>query len=135
MEDEYANLRPVADLIKLLSERLATFISTPRSWQPLDASDADKELAVNLVAQGVYRDLHQLIANRVSRDRLEKWGEAFALRGPGSTFERAQGIRTIYEHAAPIPQEKPERIATEFLDQIRDLFAEAAGRAGAVMTH
>jgi hypothetical protein len=130
-EDQYDSLRPVADLIKLVSERLAAFLATPRGWEPTDCGDAAKEAAVDRVSREVYARLHKLVENRLFHDHVADWLTAYAHRGPGSTRPRAQGIRNIYEAAAPIPAEVPGAASTELLDVFRGLFREAADAADA----
>lgn len=129
--DQYDSLRPVADMIKLLTERLAAFITTPREWDPANASAEARDAAVEKVAQEVYSRLHVLIGERLFHDHLSEWVEAYAHRGTGSTKVRAREIRGIYETAAPVPGETPAPDASSFLDDIRGLFREAASAAKA----
>ncbi len=130
-EDQYDNLRPVADLIALLSERLARFMDSPREWRPVNPPDDARDAAVELVAQEVYSRLHALIKDRLFHDQVHAWGTAYAYRGTGSTKLRARYVRDIYETAAPIPGETPSSDANQFLDVVRDLFRDAAKAAGA----
>ena len=129
-EDQYGDLRPVADLIALLSERLARFMDSPREWKPLNPPDDARDAAVESVAQEVYSRLHVLIKDRLFHDQVHAWGTAYAYRGTGSTKSRARDIRNIYETAAPIPGETPSSDANQFLDIVRDLFREAVKTAG-----
>jgi energy-coupling factor transporter ATP-binding protein EcfA2 len=130
-EDQYDTLRPVADMIRLLSERLAHFISKPRSWDPPDAGEEEREIATERVAQEVYSALHKLLSERFSQEHLNEWVTAYAYRGTGSTRLRSRDIRGIYESASPILAEAPNPDASSFLDAIRDLFREAASKADA----
>lgn len=130
-EDQYDTLRPVADMIKLLSERVADFITKPRDWRTPYLSDEAYQIAVNKVAQEVYSRLHALIADRLFHDHLHEWIAAYSHRGQGSTQTRARDIRGIYEVAAPIPGEVPTRDSMIFLDVMRTLFKDAAASAGA----
>jgi energy-coupling factor transporter ATP-binding protein EcfA2 len=129
--DEYDTLRPVADLIQLLSERFEVFISNPREWQPQQPKEEEAQAAIDQVKQEVYKRLHNAISDRMFHQRLKEWDAAYLHRGPGSTRDRARDIRGIYEEAAPVPSEKPTSEAIEFLDKIRSLFREAAEAAGA----
>lgn len=129
-EDQYDDLRPVADLIALLSERLARFMDTPREWKPLNPPDHARDAAVESIAQEVYSRLHALIKDRLFHDQVHAWGTAYAYRGEGSTKLRARDIRNIYETAAPIPGETPSSEANQFLDVVRDLFRDAVKTAG-----
>ena len=130
---EYDNLRPIANLIEQLQQRLAAFIANPRNWKPETTSDEACQFAINKVAQAVYSRLHKLIPDRLFIDHLNDWGTAYAHRGYGSTRERARDIQGIYNKAAAIPGETPDPKSMQFLDRIRDLFKEAAEDAGAVV--
>ena len=121
----------MADLIKMLSERLAAFMSKPREWRPSTAAREAQEAAIDAVARETYSRLHTMLKDRLFHDRLAAWGRAFDHRGPGSTFVRARDIRGIYENAAAIPGETPDPEASEFLDVVRDMFRQAAEAAGA----
>ncbi|MBI4504023.1 MAG: hypothetical protein HY691_00690 [Chloroflexi bacterium] len=130
-EDQYDTLRPVADLIRLVSERLAAFLVAPRDWEPAGCAEGAKEAAVDRQSREVYTRIHKLMENRLFRDHVAEWLVAYEFRGTGSTRPRAQVIRGIYEAAAPILAEVPGKASTELLDVFRDLFREAAEAAGA----
>lgn len=129
--DEYDNLRPVADLIKLLSERLNAFIASPRAWEPSQPDEEGWSRAVGAVAREFFTRLHELVGTRLFRDQLVAWAQAYGESSAGSARRRANHIRGIYEDAAPIPGEVPVPEATEFLDAVRDMFRQAAEAAGA----
>lgn len=130
-EDQYDTLRPVADLIKMVSERLAAFLAAPRDWEPANCNEAAKEAAVDRLSREVYTRLHELLENRLFRDHVADWLTAYEFKGTGSTRLRSQEIRGIYEEVAPIPAEVPGKASTELLDVFRDLFRHAAEGAGA----
>lgn len=129
--DQYDTLQPVANMIKLLSDRMADFIATPREWKPRNLPEETRQAAVNKVAQGVYTRLHELIKDRLFHDRLHEWITAYSHRGTGSTRSRAYDILGIYEVATPVPGELPTKESMNFLDVIRNLFRDAANSAGA----
>lgn len=130
--DEYDSLRPVADLIRLLSERLVRFLSQPRDWKPAPPkSDEQRQQAVDRVMREVFSRLHGLAHERLAVDRLHEWGGAHERSGPGSGRQRARDVRTIYELAAPIPEETPASSSIELLDAVRSLFLEAVNAGGA----
>jgi hypothetical protein len=132
-EDYYGELKPVADMIKLLSERIAKFIAKPRRWSPphISLSEEAQQAAVNRVSQEFYSRLHTSISARLLYDHINKWITAYEHHGPGSTQPRARDIRFIYEVATPIPEEVPTKESNDFLDDIRNLFRDAAASAGA----
>ena len=128
--DEYDSLRPISDLIALLSERLTRFMNSPREWKPANPLEDARDKAIELVAQEVYSRLHVLVKDRLFHDQVHAWGSAYAYRGSGSTTLRARDLRSIYETAAPIPGETPSSDANVFLDVVRDLFRDAVQAAG-----
>jgi len=130
-EDQYDTLRPVADLIKVVSEHIADFIANPRDWKTPYALEDARQAAVNRVTQVVYARLHDLITNRLFHDHIHEWLSAFSYKGTGSTHTRARDIQGIYEEAAPIPGAIPTKTSMKFLDVFRDLFRSAASSAGA----
>jgi hypothetical protein len=132
-EDQYDTLRPVADLIKVVSENIADFIVNPRDWKTPYASDDERQAAVNKVAQVVYARLHSLITDRLFHAHIHEWLSAYSHKGTGSTLTRARDIQGIYEDAAPVPGAVPTKASMNFLDVFRELFREAASSAGAVI--
>src|SRR5439155_22751539 len=105
--DQYDTLRPVADLIKLLSARINSFIAVPRSWEPAPPDEEGWTRAVGAVAREVYTRLHELATSRLFRDQLLQWAQAYQESSVGSARRRAYQIRGIYEVAAPVPGEIP----------------------------
>lgn len=130
-EDYYDNLRPVADMVRFLSEAMLSFILHPRGWKTPNSSEEEKQEAVDRVRQEFFKRLHNLAHRRLFVDHVAEWGEAYDQRGTGSTLERARHIRYIYEDAAPIPGEAPDPAANKLLDMVRSIFKEAAEEAGA----
>lgn len=130
-EDQYDNMRPVADLIRLLSERLVRFLSHPRSWKPLvPHTDEMRQEAIDRVMRAVFTRLHDLAHARLAVDRLHDWGKAFDHSGRGSGRARARDVRAIYQRAAPVPDETPADESIELLDALRAMFVEAVNSAG-----
>jgi hypothetical protein len=130
-QDEYDTLRPVADFIACLQGHVRPFLETPLRWEPsLGVTDEMKEYAIDTIAQGVSSRLHELAANRVMRDRVIEWKEAYAHRGVGSTSERRRDVETIYGAAAPIPGEVADPATNKFLKEVRLLLKDAIESAG-----
>jgi hypothetical protein len=130
-QDEYDNLRPVADLIACLQAHVRPFLESPLYWEPAKgATDEMMSHAIDRIAQEVFLRLHELAANRVMRDRVIKWKEAYAHRGFGSGAERRRDLESIYGVAAPIPGETADPPTNEFLREIRILLRDAIHTAG-----
>jgi len=130
-QDEYDTLRPVADLIACLQAHARPFLESPLRWEPAKgATDDMMSHAVDRIAQEVFLRLHELAPNRVMRDRVIKWKEAYAHRGVGSATERRRDVESIYLAATPIPGETADPPTNEFLREIRILMRDAIKNAG-----
>jgi len=130
--DEYDNLKPVADLIRILQNHLSGFLAEPLGWHPVPPPEEEDghQAAVDEIRKEVFRRLHELSRRRVLDERFSGWVEAYEHRGEGSTRRRAKDIVSLYEGAAPVPNEMPGPDANEFLFEIRELVADAIRSAG-----
>lgn len=127
--DEYDTLRPVADLIRVLQNSISQYLSAPLLWSPQLPPEDQAELriqAIDGIKRQVSTRLHTLSPRRLLQERRSGWQEAYERRGyDGCTRDRARDIVSLYESAAPVPNEMPERDAREFLSEIRELVAES----------
>lgn len=130
--DEYDTLRPVADMIKLLQIHVSQFLSNPLGWLPSPPPDESQDRidAIDAVKKEVFTRLHELSRRRILEERLREWVSAYEHRGIGSTRRRAREVATIYEEAAPIPNEMPGPDANKFLFELRGLIAGSVKTAG-----
>ena len=130
--DEYDTLRPVADLIRLLQSHISQFLLNPLSWEPtIPPEDAEVRItAIDAIKKEVFSRLHNLSRRRVLSERLSGWVQAYEHRGAGSTRVRAREVVTLYEGAAPVPNEMPGLDANGFLFELRDLIVESVQAGG-----
>ncbi|MFO1124356.1 MAG: hypothetical protein U1E25_03020 [Methylocystis sp.] len=128
--DSYGSLQPVADVIRELQTQVSRFLDSPAKWtrEPADEDEAQEALAS--VRQGVFSTLHDVARNRLIDDEQPQWNAAFDLRGPGSTFERANEIKGIFEDAAPVPGPAMRPSTIAFLNALRGLVADAIQKSG-----
>jgi len=134
--DEYDTLMPVADLIRVLQNAISQYLSTPLKWVPplAPGDDAEQRIqAVDQIKKQVFARLHDLSTARLLERQLSGWREAYEHRGAGSTRVRAKDIVSLYETAAPIPNEMPARDANEFLFEIREITAESIRACGGIV--
>jgi hypothetical protein len=131
--DSYGALQPVADVIRELQTQVSRFLDTPARWtrEPADEDEAQEALAS--VRQGVFSTLHDVARSRLIDAEQPQWNTAFDLRGPGSTFERATEIKSIFDDAAPIPGPAMQRNTIEFLNAVRALVADAIQNSGGTL--
>lgn len=132
MADEYAWLRPVADLRKELAERIYVFVQNPLRWEGAEPDEEQKQQKYDALAEAVSRRLRDLASRRVWTERIEGWQEAYDKRGSGSTYARARIIGdNIYEPAAPVPDVTPSPDRNEFLHEVVAEIEAAAAEVGA----
>lgn len=122
---EYGGLQPVADLVARLTDEVSRFLSNPAGWEPVTPEEAEAEAALDLIRQVVHTEFHSLATRRIVQEQLDSWRDAFELRGKGSTFERAQEIRDIYEDAAPVPSAAMTDVSAAFMAEVRRIVSEA----------
>jgi hypothetical protein len=132
-QDEYDTLRPIADLILRLQERISSFLSEPLEWNPALPAQGAEEVriqAIDAIRREVNTRLHDLSRRRMIDEQVSGWVQAYERRGPGSTGVRAKELIDLYETAAPIPNEMPGPDANEFLFELRELVAESIEDGG-----
>jgi hypothetical protein len=129
--DEYDTLKPVADLHQQLQKRVYVLVQNPVAWNGENPSEDEKQAIFDAFANEVKRQLVELASRRVWRQRIKEWQDAYRLRGPGSTFDRAAFIaRAIYERAAPVPDVTPSPDRNEFLHEVAEAVEKAATELG-----
>jgi len=131
-KDEYGDLKPVANLIDFLQNHVSQFLSNPLGWIPSVPSDGSPEKieSIDAIKREVNNRLHDLSRRRVLDERVREWVVAYDHRGIGSTRVRARDVVTIYEGAAPVPNEMPGPDANKFLFELRELIAKSVQTAG-----
>jgi len=130
---EYDTLRPVADFIRLLIERVTVVLDSPLRWEPEGATEEMKRQVIADIASAVHAKLHELGQTRIFHDRVKEWSDAYAHSGTGSARERALDIEGIYGKAAPIPGEVADPNASSLVASMRDLVKLAVEDAGGIL--
>ncbi len=128
-QDEYDNLRPVADFISRLQERIHPFLAQPLRWEPLGGTPKMTE-AIDLVARGVFTALYNIANERIVKRYAIEWQRAYGHRGYGSAATRSRDVETIYEGASPIPGLTADATANHFLREVRLAIRDAIKAAG-----
>ena len=123
---EYANLRPVADLVTQLRESISRFLNAPISWTRQPADEQEEQASIAQIRQIVNIALHDLAVRRLVETHLAEWRVAYdEFRGPGSTRRRAVAIHGIYDSAAPLPDAVMTSPSVIFLAEIRRIVTSA----------
>lgn len=132
-EDEYDNLKPVADLRKQLLDRLYVLLQNPLRWDPTEPTDdAHKQQVFDGLAYALSPKIEDLATRRVRAERMEEWQSAFNQSGRGSSYARAAIIgERIHERAAPIPDATPSPDRNSFLHEVAAVVESVCEEVGA----
>ena len=129
-DNEYDNLRPVADLIRELQESASHWLSEPTGWTSAPADDDEGRAAIDQIRQEVLGGIRALAERRLIRSHPGDWQAAYGFRGAGSSFQRADRMARIYEAAAPSISSVMDPPAQAFLDEVVEIVRIAVENAG-----
>lgn len=136
-EDEYDDLRPVAEIATRLRENLRVFLNRPVGRELLNESEEAEEAAIDQIAQELSRRLIHFATTRLFEDHTEDWTTAFERRGRGSATWRANDISSIYD--AEVPRIQARYIDSprvrHFLDELRTIVQESIHANGGRLLH
>ena len=127
---EYSGLRPVADLVRELQTSISLWLDNPDGWINEPADENKKQVAIDNIRQQVYERIHTLAYRRLIDDPSLDWVGAFELRGPGSSYDRADRMERIYEAAAPTVTSVMNEPAHNFVDEVYQIVGEVVEEAG-----
>ena len=133
LDVEYSSLRPVADLVRRVSEEISNFLDHPIEWSREPSDDTEAQAAIAPIRQDVFHGLHDLALTRLVEEHLTDWRHAMEQSGKGSAARRASEIRGIYELAAPVPGTVNTEPAIRFMKAVRDIVNEAVLSHGGAM--
>src|ERR1051326_732007 len=130
--DEYQDLKPMADLHKELQEGVYRFIQSPLGWTGAVPSDDEKQQVFSELARDISMHLLIPLGERTQEAALQKWRDAYHLRGKNAEFRRAALIRaSIFEQIAPLLDRTPD--ANKFMNDIIRVVRDAAERHEVVL--
>jgi len=128
--NEYDNLRPVADLVSKLQESISRWLDQPADWSRLPLDDAERNQALDPIRNGVFQALQQLSEARVAEMHRADWTMAFDYSGSGSSYKRADEIQSIYDEAAPTISSAMSSPARDFVKALHKVVREAVTEEG-----
>lgn len=132
--DEYDELKPVADLRNSLQRQVYLMLQQPVRWEGGEPSDDERQAIIDEVQNAVTKKLMDLTRQRLKDDVRPGWLDAYALRGPGSTFERARVIaHEVYDKGAPIPTVSASPDRNAFMNDVATLVSEVADEFDVVL--
>ena len=129
-DNEYSNLRPVADLVRQLQTSISLWLDNPSGWVRQPADEHDGQAIINAIRRNVYARIHVLAERRLVGTHLSDWQTAFAFSGTGSSYRRAEQMGQIYEAAAPSVASVMEAAAENFLNEVILIVHEAVEEVG-----
>jgi hypothetical protein len=129
-DDEYGNLKPIADLLSSLQDEASKWLDRPAHWNSEPASDDDREAALDPIRRAVFTKLQELVSRRLKDDQLTNWRIAFDFSGRGSASLRADVINDINQDAAPHMSANMTQDARDFLDKLYGILRDAIEGSG-----
>lgn len=102
-QEEYGDLKPIADLVRATREAFYDRIRRPLAWHPIEPPEANRDEIMDRFATELSSELGRIAQTRVWRERRRRWIDGYAESGKGSTYARAEIIDLgIFEEAAPL---------------------------------
>lgn len=120
-QDDYKDMRPVANLHTEIMTKLERFIISPTMWEQ-EVTNALQQVSLDRFKQEFSNRLVKLIRDVLIYENQQRWRESAELRGPGSTRARASQIAKVIHEAAPSMTEEHAR---KFKDAIKECFQSA----------
>jgi hypothetical protein len=118
-------LRPIDSLTATMRNVLSKFLDTPMGWGGRSATEEEKNAAINYIKNEVNETLTKLAEQRLREKPLPEWQYAYGRSGAGSTFERRNLVRNIFQVQIPIPNSVSDKIAQEWIEIFQKLIDEA----------
>jgi hypothetical protein len=126
-DDEYDDLKPIADLRYQLQRQIWLMLQRPVRWEGGEPDEDQRLTIIDSISNAVTQRLFDLTTRRLKEDVQNAWLEAYALRGVGSTFKRAGIIADkIYSRGAPIPTVAASPDQNSFMTDVATLVADVA---------
>ncbi len=100
-------------------------MENPISWDPETSPEVMKQASIDNITQELDSQLHRFFSERLFKEQIKNWHQAYSHRGTGSTKIRAYEIKDIYNDAAPIPGEVPNSESSVFVKEIREILNQA----------
>ena len=126
-ENEYNDLKPVAELIRELQTAISNWLDEPTDWRGRGTTE-DEKTVIDKIRQAAFQRIHAYAEAQVAESRMSEWEEAYELRGRGSTMVRARlMLGRIYEPAAPQIRSRSNRdaAAEQFRDNMKRILQDA----------
>ncbi len=131
--NEYDNLKPVAELRESLNEQVWNVVQNPQRWLGARPSAEERRILIDNFMVAVTSRLTDLVETRIVEEPHAEWVEAYALSGNGSVARRAQALDVrILERGAPMPVTGQALESNALLTSVARLIDAAADEQGVV---
>lgn len=131
--NEYDNLKPVAELRESLNEQVWNVVQNPQRWLGARPTAEERQNLIDNFMIAVTSRLTDLVENRIVEEPHAEWVEAYALSGNGSVARRAHALDVrILERGAPMPVTGRAPEANALLTAVAHLIDAAATEQGVV---
>lgn len=120
-EDEFRDMKPIADFHSEVTEELESFISSPNEWANT-ATPSMQNKSIDRVKQEFSKALLSFSRRVILETYSKEWEEAMSLSGAGSTVIRKSQIKYIIQKTLP-HYKKPEAI--ELKNSIKELLVQS----------
>ncbi len=129
-QDQYEDLRPIADLIQYMVNAFNVFISKPQRWADTPDEIAQQQ-SKSAIKQAFDRRIDEFVTDLLLESNLSDWSKAYYdYNGIGSAYKRARKIDDIYRRSLPIPGEFSSIELNDFLDEFRVVVRESISEGG-----
>ncbi len=121
-DDEYDNLKPVAELRYQLEAQIYLLLQRPKRWSNGEPEEEEKQVTLEILSSAVTIHLVELTQRRLRDEVRAGWQQAYLQSGSGSTFARARIIeRDVFDRGAPIPSVSVSPDQNRFLRDVVDI--------------
>jgi hypothetical protein len=130
-EDEYDDLKPIADLITCIRESVyKAIVDNPKAWINPYVDEELKQEVKDSIAAHFNKNLYELINVRMWEMQLANWVIAYERKGTGSTLVRANDIKSIYKSTIPVPEdfELEKEAVSRLYDILKNSIVECGGQ-------
>lgn len=130
-EDEYDDLKPIADLITCIRESVyKAIVDNPKAWINPNVDEELKQEVKDSIASHFNKNLYELINVRMWEMQLANWVIAYERKGTGSTLVRANDIKSIYKSTIPVPEdfELEKEAVSRLYDILKNSIVECGGQ-------
>lgn len=132
----YKELEPASDTASLLIRRLDTFLRAPKLWTGnVSPTDEEQQFIINKIAASVSEEINKLVVLQLKDKRLNQWMGAYGYTGRGSTKQRADSIRSIFEQTLPKPKMTYDELTGEFLSTLEKMIKNSVQAVKEEMVH